>query len=50
MKHILVIGDPIEGLEFIGPFDTAEDAIDYADGERMVSWLIGDVTEPEVTA
>lgn len=37
MKYILVFGNPADGFEHIGPFDSAEEASAYA--ER---WLDGD--------
>lgn len=35
-KTILVHGDPIGGLHFTGPFDSAQDAADYAEQDRNV--------------
>lgn len=29
--HIIVRGDPINGLSFFGPFKTGDDATDFAD-------------------
>jgi hypothetical protein len=29
--HIIVRGDPINGLSFIGPFKTGDDAMNWAD-------------------
>jgi hypothetical protein len=29
-KWIIVYGDPLEGYTFVGPFDTQQNAIDYA--------------------
>jgi hypothetical protein len=29
-KWIIVYGDPLEGHTFVGPFDTQQNAIDYA--------------------
>lgn len=28
--HIIIIGNPVDGLEFIGPFKTADDATRHA--------------------
>lgn len=28
--HIVVIGDPVSGFDFVGPFDTNVDAAEYA--------------------
>ncbi len=31
MKAILAFGNPADGFEYVGPFETAEDAITYAE-------------------
>lgn len=28
--HIIIYGDPVDGLKFIGPFNTSEEAAAYA--------------------
>jgi hypothetical protein len=47
---IIVTGNPIDGLSFIGPF---HDALDVDEVERHVSssaeWWIADLTEPDRT-
>ena len=42
MKYILVFGSPVDGFEHIGPFDSAEDAYNYAEMHFCGSdwWLI----------
>ena len=30
--NVLVIGDPINGIRIVGPFETAEAAVTWADG------------------
>lgn len=30
MKYVLVVGSPVDGLDFIGPFDTVEEATGFA--------------------
>ena len=31
MKYIIVYGNPVDGFNFRGPFDTSGDASEYAD-------------------
>ena len=31
MNVILIIGNPVDGLHFVGPFDTADEANEYAE-------------------
>ena len=31
-KAIVIVGDPVEGFEYYGPFDSANEAISFADG------------------
>jgi len=46
--YILVVGNVIDGLSFIGPFDCPSDASDYAEfEERHEDWVVGDLLEPE---
>lgn len=48
MKHIIIIGSPVSGLEFIGPFETAQDALDHAD--RYIDdrdWWVSELALPE---
>jgi hypothetical protein len=37
--HIIVTGDVVNGLRFYGPFDSADDAGDWAAEELKESWL-----------
>lgn len=32
MKYLVAVGDPFDGLDFIGPFEDAEDASHWAAG------------------
>lgn len=43
--YILVIGNPIDGLTFIGPFEVFEDAEEYANSCGEL-WLIADLNTP----
>jgi hypothetical protein len=40
MKYIIVYGDPINGLYFVGPFDDANEAGDYASDNIDGEWWI----------
>ena len=31
--HIVVTGNPVDGFNYIGPFKTADDAIEWADAK-----------------
>ena len=44
MKHIVVFGNPIDGLTFEGPFDDFESAEAYATG--FDDWWIAALSEP----
>lgn len=49
MKHIIVVGNPVEGYEFYGPFESPEDAIRYADNNLDYGdhWEIAKLKAPE---
>lgn len=36
-KYILTLGNPLHGFEFVGPFDSAYKARDYAINDRNLS-------------
>jgi hypothetical protein len=45
---ILVVGNPIDGFKFYGPFDHLQDAVEFSegvDGENWVADLIPDTKE-----
>ena len=48
MKHILVVGNPVEGYEFYGPFESPEDAIRFHDEELGYGdhWEIAKLNAP----
>jgi|HubBroStandDraft_3_1064219.scaffolds.fasta_scaffold568958_2 hypothetical protein len=47
MNYIIIIGTPIEGLNFIGPFDNITPALNYARKEYGDdSWWIKELVEP----
>jgi ribosomal protein L37AE/L43A len=44
-KHILIFGNPVDGLTFVGPFDTHEEAVTY--GEPIAEeWWVSELDEP----
>jgi len=48
-QYILITGDPIDGLEFIGPFENADDAAKYAEGDKFIdrdTWWITTLVQP----
>ena len=34
--HIIIVGNPVSGLEFIGPFKTGEDAVEWANRDAHI--------------
>lgn len=44
---VLVIGNPIDGLKFIGPFYTSDAAIEYADENAEDAFWITEMKNPE---
>lgn len=46
MQTIIVTGNPIDGLTFIGPFEDESEAIDYAE-TNCEEWWLGELEEPE---
>ena len=48
--HIIIYGDPVDGLRFIGPFETAEEAVSSAENWRNVrndTWWVAKMESPE---
>ena len=44
---VIMLGSPLLGLTFIGPFDWAEDAIEYAESElRNSPWEVVPLDPP----
>ncbi len=50
-KHIIVVGNPVDGLRFYGPFSDAESACSYADLElsdgslEWFEWWVAPIAE-----
>jgi hypothetical protein len=40
--HIIIIGNPVDGFEYIGPFKTGEDAVAWANQDANIDgeWWI----------
>ena len=43
---ILVVGNPVDGLQFYGPYETNDEAVDAADFHD--SWCVADLNAPTV--
>lgn len=49
-RKVIVAGSPLDGLTIIGPFVTADDAIEYAQNHRGLrddSWWVASLDQPE---
>jgi hypothetical protein len=46
-KMLLIEGNMVDGWEFFGPFDSIEDAEDYADAHYLYDWVITRLVSPE---
>jgi hypothetical protein len=38
-QQIVVVGNPVDGLQFFGPFECTEDAIEWTDGLKAEWWI-----------
>lgn len=45
MATIIVTGNPVDGLEFFGPFEDGEEAFNYADKNRLEEWWTANLQE-----
>ena len=45
--YILVIGNVIDGLNFVGPFKSMKDAIYYGENETADDWNVANLLKPE---
>lgn len=43
---ILITGNPVDGLEFFGPFDEAEEATEFAEINAEADWWVAEVRSP----
>lgn len=48
MQYVVIIGDPIDGLTFVGPFEDAEEAMAWAEenDDNIRSWWVSDLEMP----
>ena len=49
MKYILISGNPVDGFEYIGPFDGPEAAHEYVENDRDMrdgDWWVHLLQEP----
>ena len=45
-QHIVVTGNPVDGLQFTGPFNSHDEAIGYAE-QLSDNWWTADLAAPE---
>jgi hypothetical protein len=51
-QHILIMGNPVDGFQFIGPFDIIDDAIKYGNTDGNIGdheWWTAEILVPEYT-
>lgn len=47
MQYVVIVGDPVLGLKFFGPFEDADEAMTWADQEHDdQSWWVADMEMP----
>lgn len=47
--HVVLVGDPVDGIFIYGPFMCPEDAIDWAEHDRCSkteTWWVTEIHEP----
>jgi len=45
--HVVMVGNPIDGIELFGPFGTGAEATEYAEQQRFQSdWWVAPITRP----
>lgn len=44
---IAIVGNPVDGMSFYGPFTTAEEANDWCSDEVTLDWWTATLHEPE---
>lgn len=44
--YVLIYGNPVDGLEFIGPFNSHETAIQHAETYILSDWWIAEMEAP----
>ena len=46
--YIVAVGEMFDGINFFGPFDTFDDAADWADRNASTGWWVLSLESPEV--
>lgn len=46
MNFIIVYGDPVDGFNFVGPFDDRDEAVRYAEFDVGTDWWIAELDAP----
>lgn len=46
-KWIVIYGNAVDGMQFVGPFDDYESAQEHVSYERDTDWLLAMIDEPE---
>lgn len=49
MKYVAVFGNPFDGMNVVGPFETSQEALDYAEltGD---GWFLVEMEKPKALA
>jgi hypothetical protein len=47
MKSIIITGDPVDGFDYTGPFDSAEKATEWAEEHCDPDWWVADIFSPQ---
>lgn len=45
-KYIIVRGNPVDGLDFTGPFNDPETANNYAESDKISEYWIANIYSP----
>ena len=43
MKYVIAFGNAFDGIRLYGPFDTFEDADQFAQTDRNAEWVIAEI-------
>ena len=46
MSYVIVLGNAVQGLSFVGPFRTHTDATDYSAGYIDDDWIVEELHTP----
>ncbi len=45
--HVVIYGNPVDGIQIVGPFKTGEEARTFAEAERDPDWWIAPLQSPK---